>query len=636
MAKETRAFQAEVKEILDLMIHSLYSQKEIFLRELVSNASDAIDKLQFESKKDPSLQAPHPEIRIEPDTEGKTLTISDNGIGMSYDEVLENIGTIARSGTREFIKKAHELKDHPELIGQFGVGFYSSFIVADKVTVHTQKAGTKEGVLWESTGDGSYTIDHVPKAGGNGTKITLHLKPEDKEDESFQDFTAEWVIKSTIKKYSDFIAHPIKMKVEKKGPKKDSDGKIIEGEFETQIVDETLNSQKALWLKSPSEIEAKEYNEFYKHISHDWSDPLKTVHYKAEGLQEFASLMYIPSQVPFDYGQRDMKFGLSLYVKRVFIMDHCQDVLPVYLRFVKGLVDSSDLSLNVSREILQQDRQVMQIKKAVTNKILSTLKDMLNKERELYEKFWEKFGATLKEGIASDYTNKEKIEDLALFHTTHSDKLTTLSEYVERMKEEQKEIYFLTGDELSLLRNSPYLEKLKKKDYEVLLLTDAVDEWVMNSLKTYKDKNVVSIASDNLDIETAEEKEKSQEELKEFEGQLKTLKQALQKALETNIKEVKLSSRLTETPVCLVSGEHDPSARMERLMSSLGQEMPKIKRILEINPKHPIIEKMKDFSEEEQKSWGEILYNQALLNEGSPIQDPVKFSQQITQLMMKS
>ena len=618
MAKQVQSFNAEIKQLLDIVIHSLYSHKEIFLRELVSNASDAIEKLKFQSFTHASLLHAgwEPTIRLEGNAQDKTLKIIDNGIGMDQEEVVQFIGTIARSGAKAFAQMNEEMKNKPELIGQFGVGFYSAFMVADKVTLHTQKAGTNEGVLWESTGDGTYSVDNVPRPFGNGTTITLHLKTFNEEDE-VQDFTDPWVLKSLVKKYSDFVAHPIKMK----------------GETE----DEVLNSQKALWLKNPSEVTAEEHKEFYQHISQDFNEPAKTIHYKAEGTMEFSSILYIPAKKPWNFNMRDTEYGLSLYIKRVFIMADCKDLLPSYLRFVKGLVDSSDLSLNVSREILQQDRQVSMIRKNVTTKILAGLKDLLSKDRTAYENFWSEFGATLKEGIPSDAPNKDKLQDLALFHSTTSDKMTTLDEYIARMPEAQKEIYYITGDAISQVSNSPYLEKLKEKNYEVLMLVDPVDEWVVNALTEYKGKKLQSITKEGLNLDSEEEKKQKEEELKAASETYAPLLSQMKKSLQAQVKDVVLSDRLTHTPVCLVSAAQDPSAHMQKLMAQMGQEynMP-TKRVMEINAKHPLFAKMLKATTEQQSKWSEILYAQALLNEGSSIPDPVKFSQQVAELMVQA
>ena len=635
MAKKTQNFQAEVKEILDLMIHSLYSQREIFLRELISNASDAIDKLKFLAVTDSNIQVDKDQlhIRITPDKEGKTLKITDSGVGMSHDEVVENIGTIAHSGTKAFLQKSQELKDRPELIGQFGVGFYSAFMVADQVTLHTQKAGTTNGVVWQSSGDGTYTIEEVPRPEGAGTTITLKLK-DFSEDESVADFSDTFTLQGLVKKYSDFISYPIHMKVTKQEPVKDSEGKAIEGKFEDVETDEVLNSQKALWLRSSSEVKEEEYKEFYRHISHDWNDPLKTIHFKAEGTQEYSSVLYIPSKKPWNFNYRDTEWGLDLYVKRVFIMNHCEDLIPNYFRFMKGVVDSSDLSLNVSREILQKDSQVQGMRKGLTSKIFKTLKEMLEKNREEYEKFWDEFGATIKEGVPSDYENKEKLENLLLFHTSFSDKMVTLEEYVKRMKNKQKSIYYIAGESIDRLRNSPYMERLKEKDYEVLFLVDQVDEWVIGAIPKFKDFPIQSIMAENLDLDTEEEKKEKEEENKKNEERYQPLKETILKALEQDVREIKISDRLVETPACLVSGAGDPSAHMEKIMKSMGQEVPRGKRVLEINPKHPIFEKMTGLDSETQKDWAEIIYSQALLNEGSQIPDPLKFSKQIAKLMV--
>jgi molecular chaperone HtpG len=619
MAKQVQSFNAEIKQLLDIVIHSLYSHKEIFLRELISNASDAIDKVKFESLTNPALLPAdwQPTIRLETNSEQGLLKIIDNGIGMSHDEVTQFIGTIARSGTKAFAQLSQEMKTKPELIGQFGVGFYSAFMVADKVTLHTQKAGTTDGTLWESTGDGTYSIDNIPRPEGTGTTLTLHIKKFTAEDE-VQDFTDAWILKSLIKKYSDFIAYPIKMKNDKDE-------------------DETLNSQKALWLKNASEVTKEEYKEFYQHLTHDWNEPLKTVHFKAEGTMEFNALLYLPNKKPFNYNTRDTEYGLSLFIKRVFIMSDCKDLLPPYLRFVKGLVDSNDLSLNVSRELLQQDRQVTQIRKNVVNKVLATLKDMITKERSQYETFWNEFGSTLKEGLPGDTANKEKLQDLMLFHTTSSDKMTTLDEYVSRMKADQTGIYYITGDSLSQVSNSPYLERLKEKGLEVLLLVDPVDEWVVSSLETFKDKKLQSIMKEGLELDSADEKQQREEERKHMSETLRPVLESLKKTLDHNVKDVVISDRLTSTPVCLVSSAQDPSAHMQKLMEQMGGAYKNpVKRIMEINPSHPVFEKMMKASPEQQTQWAEILYAQALLTEGSSLPDPVKFSQQIAQLMVQA
>jgi molecular chaperone HtpG len=638
----TRAFETEVKQILDLMIHSVYSQKEIFLRELISNASDALDKRRFEENLNPDMASPEDkEIRLTPNRDLKTLTIEDNGIGMTYDEVVKNIGTIAYSGSKDFVGKLKAAQNKPELIGQFGVGFYSSFMVAHRVSLHTRKAGdpSDTGTYWESAGDGHYTVEKREKA-TPGTQIVLHLKDlsqdTDREGDGqmAQDFTDHWTLKEVVRKYSDFIDFPVKMKETRQEPVKDEEGKDVEGKTTEVTVDETLNSQKALWMRQPADIKPEEYKEFYKHLTHDWTEPRDHIHYKAEGTQEFASLIYIPGAVPFNYNNRDEKYGLSLYVKKVFILDRCEDLIPTYLRFLKGVVDSSDLPLNVSREILQKDRRLESIKKALVSKVLRHLKGTLDKNRSDYEGFWKNFGSTLKEGIPSDYVNKKSLVDLALFRSTHSEGWTTLAEYVARMKPEQKQIYFITGDSMTQLAKSPYLEALTDKGYEVLYGIDPVDEWVMGSLDEYQDKKFASITKENLDLDTAEEKKAKEEKRKTKEKDYDLIKSVLLGHLKDQVKEVKISDRLVSSPVCLVSGAQDPSAHMERLFEAMGQAMPKSKRILEINGDHPVFEKMAGFSEDRQKIWAQILYNQALLNEGSPIEDPTLFTKQISDLMM--
>lgn len=626
--KQTQTFNAEIKKLLDLMIHSLYSNKEIFLRELISNASDAMDKLKFEALTNHLLvPAEHKyEVRLEPNKEARTLKIIDSGIGMNKEEVIEYIGTIARSGTQKYHTISQEMKDKPELIGQFGVGFYSCFMVSEKVTLHTQKAGTNMGVVWESLGDGSYSVDEVPRPEGTGTTITLTLKKFEEEDH-VADFSDEWTLKSLVKKYSDFISYPVVMKT-----------KVKENETDKEKEeDQTLNSMKALWLRPASEIKVEEYQEFYKHISHDWANPAKTIHYKAEGNIEFTSLLFFPEKRPWNYQYRDTEYGLSLYVKKVFIMSDCKDLIPPHLRFVKGLIDSSDLSLNVSREILQQDRQVQLIKKNVVNKIYSSLKDMMTQTRELYENFWKEFGSTLKEGIANDSSAKDKIQDLLLFTTSTQEKLSSLDEYIARMKPHQKDIYFITGESLTQIKSTPYMEKLNEKGFEVLLCNDPIDEWVMGSLTTYKDKKLQSITRNDLDLDSAEEKKTKEEENKSLKERFLPLIEKMKTFLAENIKDVVISDRLSTTPACLVNAANDPSANMERLMSRMGSEfqMPKNKRILELNLKHPLFDVMMTKSEEEQKTWSEILYNQALLTEGSSLPDPSKFSKQISDLMTR-
>ncbi|MFZ3230597.1 MAG: molecular chaperone HtpG [Pseudobdellovibrio sp.] len=633
MSKKVQSFNAEIKQLLDIVIHSLYSQKEIFIRELISNASDAIDKLKYESLTNAALvnDSVPLEIRLKPDASANTLQIIDSGIGMTPDEVTQYIGTIAKSGTKAFAQLNQEMKSKPELIGQFGVGFYSAFMVANKVILHTQKAGADIGTVWESNGDGTFTIETMPRPEGHGTTITLELKKfeETKQDdgsaEKPQDFTDSWTLKALVKKYSDFVAWPIKMNVE------------VKKETETTIEDQTLNSQKALWLRPASEVKPEEYNEFYQHITHDWQTPAKHVHFKAEGTTEFTSLIYFPAKKPFNYQMKEYEFGLSLYIKRVFIMENCKDLLPPYLRFVKGLVDSNDLSLNVSRELLQQDRLVTLIRKNIVSKIFATLKDWLVKDRKSYETFWLEFGTTLKEGIPTDVSQTEKLQDLLLFRSNFSTELITLDEYVSRMKPDQKEIYFIAGDRMEAIENSPYLEKLKEKKYEVIFLTDAVDEWLTQSLRQYKEKNIVSVTKENLDLDSEEEK-KQKETIKKVQVErFGSLLEKMKSNLSESVKDVVISDRLTETPVCLVSGENDMSANMQKILSKMGESYGKEpKRILEINPNHLIFEAMTKATDDQVKNWSEILYNQALLAEGSSIQNPIRYSKLIADLMIQA
>lgn len=633
MSKTTQSFNAEIKQLLDIVIHSLYSQKEIFIRELISNASDALDKLKFESLTNSNLivDSAKLEIRLKPDTTNHSLQIIDNGIGMTAEEVTQFIGTIAKSGTKAFTQMNQEMKSKPELIGQFGVGFYSAFMVAEYVTLHTQKAGTTTGTVWESNGDGTYSIESLQRPEGHGTTITLKLKKledtknEDGSFEKAQDFTDQLTLKSLVKKYSDFVAWPIKMNVE------------VKKETETTFEDQVLNSQKALWLRPASEVKPEEYNEFYQHLTHDWQTPAKHIHYKAEGTSEFTALIYLPSKKPWNYQMKEYEFGLNLYIKRVFIMENCKDLLPSYLRFVKGLVDSSDLSLNVSRELLQQDRLVTQIRKSVVAKVFAALKDWLAKDRQAYEAFWSEFGTTLKEGIPTDSSQIEKIQDLLLFKSTNSTELTTLDEYVLRMKPEQKEIYFITGERLEAVQHSPYLEKLKEKGYEVLLLTDVVDEWLTQSLTQFKEKNMVSITKEGLNLDSEEEKKQKEIVKKAQLERFGSLIEKIKTTLTDNVKDVVISDRLTETPVCLVSAEHEMSANMQKILSKMGEGLGKeSKRILEINPNHLIFEAMLKGNEDQVKNWSEILYNQALLTEGNSIPNPVRFSKLIADLMIQS
>jgi molecular chaperone HtpG len=627
MEKTTEHFQTEVNEILHLIIHSLYSHPEIFLRELVSNASDALDKLKIEALTNAALmpQGYEPVIRLIPNAEKKTLTITDNGVGMTAEEIRENLGKIAHSGTKQF-KLAQE--KNADLIGQFGVGFYSAFIVADKVTVETQRAGSSEGVRWESDGKGSYTLEPFIRSEGSGTSITLHLKATDGEEGSLQDYTDEWVLRSTIKKHSDFIAYPIKMEVTK------SEQSSVEPSESVIIAEDVLlNSQKALWTRTPSDVTKDEYKEFYQHLTRDTSDPLKTIHYKAEGTIEFHALLYVPSTRPWNFDYEGTERGLSLYVKRVLIMNDCEDLLPPYLRFVKGVVDSSDLSLNVSREILQQDRQIAQIRKALTNKVLKVLADMLKEDRKEYEKFWDNFGATLKEGMIREFDKKDVLLPTFLFHSSTESEKTTVAEYVVRMKPGQKDIYYLCGSSLEVLKASPLLERLKQKGFEALLLDHPVDEFITPRLDAYQEHKFVSVADPDLELDTEEEKKEREEKLKEKKEELTPLLEVVKSALKEHVKDVQISSRLTDSAVCLVNDGANPQF-MEQLYRQMGKEVPKMKRVMEINPNHPIFSRMQKLPVAQQQDWSEILYGQALLSEGSPLEDPAAFVRKMTQVMV--
>ena len=640
MATEKKEFKTEVQQLLDLVIHSLYSNKDIFLRELISNSSDAIDKLRFNALSNKELINEQTDFRIKLyiDNEAKTLVIEDNGIGMTKDELEANIGTIASSGTRKFmeeIKKGNST-NNPELIGQFGVGFYSAFMVADKVTMKTRPAGGNNSWTWESSGDGSYEITE----GGrdeHGTEITLSLK------EDCRDYIVEFRLREIIKKYSDFVEYPILMDITREEPELDEEGNPKEGaEKKVTITEETLNSMKAIWMRPKNEVKKEEYNEFYKHISHDYTDPLKTVHYSAEGTLEFKALLYLPSKAPFDMFQHEgVKHGINLYVKRVFIMDNCEALVPRYLRFVKGVVESNDLPLNVSREILQEDLVIKKIEKNVTSKILATLKDMMKKSKEDYIGFYKEFGKVIKEGVEVDPSNKDKIKDLLLFESSKSKpgEYISLKEYTDRMLPEQKNIYFLTGDSRSTIENSPHLEVFKKKDVEVLFMTEPVDEFILPGFGEYSDKSLKSIAQGDIDLGTEEEKKIAEEQKKEVTGKYKNLIKKIEESLKDDVKEVRLSDRLTDSPSCLVTDEGDINPQMERIFAAMNQPVPEVKRILEINPDHPVIEKMNQIFETDKKDsrvtdFSELLHNQALLTEGVAVKDPVRFSKLISDLMI--
>jgi molecular chaperone HtpG len=616
MTTERHEFQAEVQQLLDLMVHSLYSDKDIFLRELISNASDALDKLRFERLTNPELPDPgEPVIRLAVDREARTLSISDNGIGMSREEVIANIGTIARSGTKEFLRALKEGAKSPELIGQFGVGFYSAFMVADKIVLTTRRAGETGATRWESQGQGAYTVEDAERD-QVGTTVTLHLKPEDTEH-GLRDYTTDHVLRTIVKRYSDFVAYPIKL-----------------GE-------ETLNSMKAIWDRPKSEVTEEEYREFYRHLSHDWHDPLRTIPVKIEGTLEANALLYIPSAAPFDLYSAEMKRGLQLYVKRVFVMDECKELMPQHLRFVKGVVDAHDLSLNVSREILQKDRQIQVIRKQLVKKVLGTLEEMKRDKEEDYLKFWTTFGPALKEGLLPfDEKDKDKLLDLIMAPSTNSETgMTSLEQYVGRMKEGQDAIYFLVGPSRETAARSPLLEAFKAKGYEVLLFWDPVDELWLERAPTYKDKPLRSIGRGEVELGTEEERKQHSEALEEKQRELGDLLTCFRVHLQEDVKDVRLTNRLTSSPVCLVGDEHDPSLRMQRMMEQLGQTPQKVKPILELNPDHALIGKLfamfrESKSDPRLASYARVLLGQAHLAESGQVPDPDAFSKSLTELML--
>ena len=621
--QQTHAFQTEISQLLDLMINSLYSQKEIFLRELISNSSDAIDKRRFEALTDASLLNDDEElaVTITTDKEAKTLTISDNGIGMSYDEVIENIGTIARSGTKKFVeavKNSGKENADVSLIGQFGVGFYSVFMVADRVTLTTRKAGTNEGTQWESDGKGEFTIEAVDKD-RVGTDITLHLREE--ENEYLEDFR----LKHIIRTYSEHISLPIKMLAP---APLDDDGKPQEGaepEFET------VNSGTAIWARPKSEVSDEEYQNFYQSLSYDMEPPLSTLHHKVEGNMEYTSLLFIPKKAPFDLWNRDNKKGIKLYVRRVFIMDDAEHLLPHYLRFVKGVIDSQDLPLNVSREILQSDRDIRKIKASSVKRVLDELARLAKDEIELYQGFWSEFGQVLKEGVVEDMANKDKITPLLRFATTQSDsaeQTVSLDDYIGRMQDDQEAIYYITAESHKAAKGSPHLEVFAKKGIEVLLLSDPVDEWLVNSIGTYNEKSLKSVTKGDLSL--SDEEKKAQEEQK---VELSSLTEKLQDVLSDAVKEVRLTYRLTESPACLVADENDPGANMERIMKAMGQDAPSSKPILEINPEHALIKKL-DTNSDNFADWAQVLFDQAALSEGAQIKDPANYVKLVNKLLV--
>ena len=624
--RETLGFQTEVKQLLQLMIHSLYSNREIFLRELISNASDACDKLRFEALHNGALFEDDSElnIRIAYDKAAKTLTVSDNGIGMSRDEVIANLGTIAKSGTREFFSQlSGDQQKDANLIGQFGVGFYSSFIVADKVTVLTRRASELPslGVRWESDGGGEFTLEMVDRP-ARGTEITLHLR------DGQEDLADGWKLRSIIRKYSDHIVQPILM------GKEEWDKEANEQKITAET--ETVNQASALWARPKSEITDEQYQEFYKHVGHDFEPPLAWVHARVEGRQEYTQLLYLPAHAPFDMWDRNTRHGVRLYVRRVFIMDDAEQLMPAYLRFVRGVVDSSDLPLNVSREILQESKDIEAIRAGCTKKVLSLIEDLAENQQEKYAGFWKEFGRALKEGVGEDHANKEKIAGLLRFASTHADtadETVSLADYIARMKEGQDKIYFVTAETFNAAKNSPHLEIFRKKGIEVLLLSDRVDEWVIGNLSEFSGKSLQSVARGGLDLGGLEDEVEKQEQQKESD-EFKELTDKIKGSLNDKVKEVRVTHRLTESPACLVSDEHDIGGNLARILKAAGQKAPEGRPILEINPKHPVVLRLK-YEEKKFDDWAAVLFDQALLAEGGSLDDPAAFVRRINQLMLE-
>ncbi len=646
ITKETREFQAETKQLLDLMIHSIYTNREIFLRELISNASDAIDKIRFESLTNQDLLEGNKdfEIFLLPDEATKTLTISDNGMGMTYDEVVENIGTIAKSGTKSFLEKLKDngsLSDN-DLIGQFGVGFYSAFMVSKKVTLITRAPGQTKGVRWESTGDGTYTIEECEKE-SRGTTIILHLHDEYcSSDQPAENFLNRYTLQSLVKKYSDYIRYPIKMNFIKEEKPRDTDGKVIEDAPATQTVEvRTLNSMTPLWTRNKNEITKEEYHQLYKNLFHDWEDPLEIIHSKVEGAVEYTTVLFIPSHAPFDFYQRESTSGIRLYSKNVFVMDNYKDLLPDYLRFVRGLVDSPDFSLNISRELLQHSSQLQKVGKNLEKSLLKTLENMLSKERPKYETFWKEYGKAIKSGVYSDFQNRNKLQDLLLFPSSHSaDGLTTFADYVSRMPEGQTVIYYATGKDRSSVERLPQMELLREKGVEVLYLLDRVDEFAIEALGEYKEKKFQSISRGDLNLDgigAPEVKQETEKLAKENESLLNAVKEQLA----GKITEVKISNRLKSSPVCLVSGDNGISLSMEQILSEMDKSTFKARRILELNPNHDVFIVLKSLHEENPaseafKDYCELLYGLALLMEGIMPEDAIGFANKTARLMAQA
>jgi len=636
---ETREFQAEVTELLELVAKSLYSNKEIFLRELISNASDAVDKLRYETLSDTALFENDSDLKVWVDVnkENRTITVRDNGIGMSREEIIENLGTIAKSGTRAFRRLINEKKetDDSHLIGQFGVGFYSAFIVSEKVVVRSRRAGMKadQGVEWESTGKGEFKVKNIHQS-WRGTEVVLHLQ---KEEEEFLDPIR---LRTIITKYSDHIVLPIVMKK----PLPPKDDKVSEKEKEDNVIEvpeeEVVNSAQALWTRAKAEISDEEYKNLYKHISHDFEDPLSWSHNKVEGKLEFTSLLYIPARAPYDLWMRDQRRGLKLYVKRVFIMDDAEHFMPLYLRFVKGIVDSNDLPLNISREILQSNRVIDRIRSSCIKKVLDTLEKMAKDQPEQYQKFWNEFGQVLKEGPAEDFSNKDRVSKLLRFSSTRDNQeaqTTSLQDYADRMLKDQENIYYIVADSFEAAKHSPLLEVFRKKGIEVLLLSDRVDEWLVSSLTEYEGKKLKSVSQGSLDLGKLEDEDK-EEQKKEAEKNYDALVSAIKKALGDIVKDVRLTYRLTDSPSCVVFDEHDMSGHMQRLLKAAGQQVEKTVPILELNPDHAILQKIKNRTSDEEavSRWAKVLLNQALIAEGEQLKNPADFVKELNQLLVEA
>ncbi len=647
---ETKNFQAETQRLLELMIHSVYSSKEIFLRELISNASDAIDKLKFEGLTNKALIPANAqfEIRIEIDKEERTLAIMDNGIGMNREELINNIGTIAKSGTYEMLQKMQQDKatNQTDLIGQFGVGFYSVFIVADKVSLITKKAGTSEAIQWESSsGDGTYTITEGSKE-EHGTSIILHLKEADPEN-GLDDFTEFYTLQNIVKKYSDFINYPIMMKEEREEVEKDKDGKPVEGGKKEKIIeDKTINSMQPIWLRPKNKVTEEEYNKFYMHIAHDWTDPLKAIPFHAEGRVEYVALLFIPSRAPFDLFYQTYKTGLKLYVKKVLIQEDFEDMLPTYLRFVKGIIDSPTLPLNLSRELLQKDVHINFIKKGLTNKILSILSEMFKKDKEKYLTFWKEFGQAMKEGISSDFENKDKIMNLLLFPSSFSEtELVGFKEYVERMPSNQKSIYYITGESREVAENSPMVETFKEKGFEVFYFVDAIDSFIIQSLSEFGNKKFVSVETGKDELSDDQDKEKKEKELKKQQDSMSNFLETLQKHLDAYVKKVILTDTLVSAPVCIVNdieaGGAGMNPHLEKMLRRSGQEMPATKRILQLNTKHPTIKKLHERYQTNADDpivaeYADLLYSYSMIVEGGELKSTASFGKNMASVMEKA